>query len=125
MDVLITVLMKTSIYMGSLIMTEREEKRPLEFSLSSLIFSPPFFILYKKENSLSYHWTYNYLNQMHALHKKDPYQVSLQEANNQIYDNFLDNDGAIPLTYFDISDFYKDPSGKIDDLIGDGNVCYD
>ena len=62
---------------------------------------------------------------MHALHKKDPYQVSLQEANNQIDDNFLDNDGAIPLTHFDISDFFKDPSGKIDHLIGDGNVCYD
>ena len=34
----------------------------------------------------------------------DPYQVSLQEANNQIDDNFIDNDGAIPLTHFDISD---------------------
>ena len=55
----------------------------------------------------------------------DPYQVSFQEANNQIDDNFIDNDGAIPLTYFDISDFFEDPSGKIDHLIGDSNVCYD
>ena len=55
----------------------------------------------------------------------DPYQVSLQEANNHINDNFIDNDGAIPLTHFDISDFFEYPSGKIDHLIGDGNVCYD
>ena len=55
----------------------------------------------------------------------DSYQVSLQEANNQIDDNFIDNDGAIPLTHFDISDFFEDTSGKIDHLIGDGNVCYD
>ena len=55
----------------------------------------------------------------------DPYQVSLQKANNQIDDNFINNDGAIPLTYFDISDFFEDPNGKIDHLIDDGNVCYD
>ena len=55
----------------------------------------------------------------------DPYQVSLQEANNQIDDNFIDNDGAIPLTHFDISDLFEDPSEKIDYLIGDDNVCYD
>ena len=52
----------------------------------------------------------------------DPYQVSLQEANNQIDDNFIDNDGAIPLTHFDISNFFEDPSGKIDHLISNGNV---
>ena len=55
----------------------------------------------------------------------DPYQVSLQEANKQIDDNFIDNDGAIPLTHFDISDFFEDPSGKSDHLIDDDNVCYD
>ena len=31
---------------------------------------------------------------------------------------------VIPLTHFDIFDFFEDPSGKIDHLIGDGNVCY-
>ena len=55
----------------------------------------------------------------------NPYQVSIQEVNNQIDDNFIDNDGAIPLTYFNISDFFEDPSAKIDNLIGDDNVCYD
>ena len=52
----------------------------------------------------------------------DFYQVSLQEVNNQIDDNFINNDGAMPLTHFDIFDFFEDPSGKIDHLIGDGNV---
>ena len=55
----------------------------------------------------------------------DPYQVSLQETNNQIDDNFINNDGAIPLIHFDIFDFFEDQSGKIDHLIGDDNVCYD
>ena len=55
----------------------------------------------------------------------DPYQVSLEEANNQIDDYLIDNDGAIPLTHFYISEFFEDPSGKIDHLIDDGNVCYD
>ena len=55
----------------------------------------------------------------------DPYQASLQEANKQIDDNFIDNDGAIPLTHFDISNFFEVPTGKFDHLIDDGNVCYD
>ena len=67
----------------------------------------------------------NFINGQGIMDLDDPYQVSLQEANNQIDDNFIDNDGAIPLTQFDISDFFEDPSGKIDHLIGDGNVCYD
>ena len=40
-------------------------------------------------------------------------------------DSFFDDDGAVPLKHFDVSDFFEDPSGKIDHLIGDGNVCYD
>ena len=40
-------------------------------------------------------------------------------------DHFFDNDGAVPLKHFDVFDFFEDPSGKIDHLIGDGNVCYD
>ena len=38
---------------------------------------------------------------------------------------FFDDDGAILLKHFDVYDFFEDPSGKIDHLIGDGNVCYD
>ena len=67
----------------------------------------------------------NFINGEGTMDPDDPYQVSLQEANNQIDDNFIDNDDAILLTHFDISDFFKDPSGKIDHLSGDDNVCYD
>ena len=67
----------------------------------------------------------NFINGQGTMDPDDPYQVSLQEANNQINNNLIDNDGAIPLTHFDISDFFEDPSGKIDHLIGDGNVCLD
>ena len=67
----------------------------------------------------------NFINGQGTMDLDDPYQVSLQEANNQIDDNFINNDGAIPLTHFDISDFFEDLSGKIDHLIGDGNMCYD
>ena len=67
----------------------------------------------------------NFINGQRTMDPDDPYQVSLQEANNQIDDNFIDNDCAISLPHFDISDFFENPSGKIDHLIGDGNVCYD
>ena len=56
----------------------------------------------------------------------------------QIETNFIDekdtmdpddpsfgDDGTVPLKHFDVSYFFEDPSGKIDHLIGDGNVCYD
>ena len=48
----------------------------------------------------------NFINGQGTMDPDDPYQVSLQEANNQINDNFIDNDGAIPLTHFDISNFF-------------------
>ena len=51
----------------------------------------------------------NFINGQETMDPNDPYQVSLQEANNQIDDNFIDSDGAIPLTYFDIFDFFEDP----------------
>ena len=40
-------------------------------------------------------------------------------------DPLCDDDVAVPLKLFDVYDFFEDPSGKIDHLIGDGNVCYD
>ena len=40
-------------------------------------------------------------------------------------DPLCDDDVAVPLKLFDVFDFFEDPSGKIDNLIGDGNVCYD
>ena len=67
----------------------------------------------------------NFINGQETMDPDDPYQVSLQDANNQIDDNFIDNDDAISLTHFDIFDLFEDLSGKIDHLIGDGNVCCD
>ena len=40
-------------------------------------------------------------------------------------DPFFDDDGAVPLIHFDISDFFEDPSENLDHLIDGGNVCYD
>ena len=40
-------------------------------------------------------------------------------------DPVFDDDGVIPLKHFDVFYFFfEDSSGKIDHLIGDGNVCY-
>ena len=39
--------------------------------------------------------------------------------------NFIDSDGPMDLTHLDVSDFFENPNGKIDHVIGDGNVCYD
>ena len=39
--------------------------------------------------------------------------------------NFIDSDGLIDLTHLDVSDFFENLNGKIDHLIGDGNVYYD
>ena len=33
-------------------------------------------------------------------------------------DPFFDDDGAVPLKHFDVYDFFEDPSGKIDHLLG-------
>ena len=39
--------------------------------------------------------------------------------------NFIDSDDPMDLTHLDVSDFFENFNGKIDHLIGDGNVCYD
>ena len=36
--------------------------------------------------------------------------------------NFIDGDDMVPLTHLDVSDFFEDPGGKIDHLVGNGNV---
>ena len=73
-----------------------------------------------------------------AKHLVDLYQASMKGKDKQIETNFIDgkdtvdlddpffdDDGAVPLKHFDVYDFFEDPSGKIDHLIGDGNMCYD
>ena len=68
-----------------------------------------------------------------AKHLVDLYQASMKGKDKQIETNFIDgkatmgpdDDGAVPLKHFDVYDFFDDPSGKIDHLIGDDNMCYD
>ena len=36
--------------------------------------------------------------------------------------NFIDGDNAMPLTHLDVFDFFEDPSGKINHLIGNDNI---
>ena len=37
---------------------------------------------------------------------------------------FIDSDGQVDLTHLDVLDFFENPNGKIDHLIGDGIVRY-
>ena len=36
--------------------------------------------------------------------------------------NFIDGDDVMPLIHLDVSNFFEDPSGKIDHWIGNDNV---
>ena len=56
-------------------------------------------------------------------HLVDLYRTSIK--GNEVEMNFIDSDGQMDLTYLDVSDFFENPNGKIDHLIGDANVCYD
>ena len=56
-------------------------------------------------------------------HLVDLYQASIKGK--EVEMNFIDSDGQVDLTHLDVSDFFENPNGKIDNLIGDGNVCYD
>ena len=53
------------------------------------------------------------------------YQASIKAKGNEVEMNFIDGDCPKNLAYLDVSDFFENPSGKIDHLIGDGNVCCD
>ena len=58
-------------------------------------------------------------------HFVDIYQASIKVKGKEVEMNFIDSDGLVDLTHLDFSDFFENPNGKIDHLIGDGNVCYD
>ena len=47
------------------------------------------------------------------------YQTSLKE---KIETNLIDGDDPVDITHLNVSDFFEDPNGKIDHLIGVGNV---
>ena len=68
------------------------------------------------------HWSRIYCTSKHLV---DLYQASIKVKGKEVEINFIDSDGPMDLTHLDVSDFFENPNGKIDHLIGDGNVCYD
>ena len=66
------------------------------------------------------HWSCTCRTPKHLV---DLYQASIKEK--EVEMNFIDSDDQVDLTYLVVSDFFKNPNGKIDHLIDDGNVCYD
>ena len=66
------------------------------------------------------HWSRTYRTPKHLV---DLYQASIKGK--EVEMNFIDSNGQVDLTHLDVSDFFENPNGKIDHLIGDGNVCYD
>ncbi|KAL0315538.1 UNVERIFIED_CONTAM: hypothetical protein Sradi_5432000 [Sesamum radiatum] len=67
------------------------------------------------------HWSRTCRTPEHLI---DLYQESLKNKNKKIETNFVDDesDGYINMTHLDVADFFADPNGKIDHLIGDGSV---
>ena len=69
------------------------------------------------------HWSRTCRTSKHLV---DLYQASLngkgKETNFVDHNNFLDSFDGVDVTHLDISDFFEDPTGKIDHLIGDRNV---
>ena len=58
-----------------------------------------------------------------ADHLVKLYQTSLKEkSKDKIETNLIDGDDPVDITHLDVSNFFEDPNGKIDHLLGDGNV---
>ena len=58
-----------------------------------------------------------------ANHLVKFYQTPLKKKGKEkIETNLINGDDPVEITYLDVSDFFEDPNGKIDHLIGDGNV---
>ena len=66
------------------------------------------------------HWSYTCSMPKHLVNL---YQVSIKGK--EVEMNFIDNDGTMDLTHLDVLNLFENPNGKIDHLIGDGDVCYD
>ncbi|XP_073057175.1 uncharacterized protein [Primulina eburnea] len=54
-----------------------------------------------------------------AKHLVDLYQKSIKENGNMEI-NFVENDDPVDITHLDVSDFFANPDGNIDNLIGGG-----
>ena len=57
-----------------------------------------------------------------AKHLVELYQASLKGKGKVVETNLIEHPNQINSTYLDCSDFFADPSGNIEHLIGDGNV---
>ena len=68
------------------------------------------------------HWSRTYYTSKHLVNL---YQALIKGKGKKVEMNFIDSDGPVDLTHLEVSDFCENPNGKIDYLIGDGNVCYD
>ena len=68
------------------------------------------------------HWSCTCRTPKHFV---DLYQTSIKAKGKEVKMNFIDSDDPVDLTHLDVSDFSENLNGKIDHLIGDGNVSYD
>ena len=68
------------------------------------------------------HWSRTCRTPKHFV---DLYQALIKAKGKEVKMNFIDSDGPVDLTHLDVSDFFENPNGKINHLIGDGNVYYD
>ena len=50
------------------------------------------------------------------------FQASLKSKGKNVEIDYVDGSDPVDVTHLDISNFFKDKDGKIDHLIGDGNV---
>ena len=66
------------------------------------------------------HWSHTYRTPKHLVNL---YQASIKGK--EVEMNVIDSDSQVDLTHLNVSDFFENPNGKIDHLIGDENVCYD
>ena len=58
-----------------------------------------------------------------ADHLVKLYQPSLKDKGKEkIETNLINGDDPVDITHLDVSDFFEDPTSKIEHLIGDGNV---
>ncbi|XP_010322038.1 uncharacterized protein [Solanum lycopersicum] len=64
------------------------------------------------------HWSRTCRTPRHLV---ELYQASLKEVKNNAEANFISKDTVEPM-HLDVADFFENPEGKIDHLIGDGSV---
>ncbi|KAG2691677.1 hypothetical protein I3760_08G019100 [Carya illinoinensis] len=73
------------------------------------------------------HWSHIYRTVKHLV---DLYQVFIKEKTKNFETNFAESADALvsidgeDITHIDTSDFFENPSGRVDHLIGDGSVPF-